>query len=65
MPTESMQGVNTFADFQVYGVLDILHQLLTAPRLLKHEPLQMENQHRWELFQGHPAAYLDLKAATE
>lgn len=63
-PTWSIRYVynhgRTFADFQVYGVVNVLDEFLTSTSFLEHEPLEVQNKYRRQLFQGHSPADFNL-----
>lgn len=42
--------IDTFADFQINGVVNVLAQLLAASSFFEHKPFQMEHQHGGQLF---------------
>lgn len=49
-----------FADFQINRVINVLGQFLAASSLFKNKSLEMEHQHRGQLFQSHPPTDLNL-----
>lgn len=57
--------MDTFADFQVNRVINVLGQFLAAPSLLKNKSLEMEHQHRRQLLQSDPPADLNLEVRAK
>ena len=47
-------------NFQVHAVLDVFHHLLGASRLVKQEPLQVQNQYDRKAGQAQPPVGIDL-----
>lgn len=58
---ESALLILTFADFQINRVINVLGQFLAASSLFKNKSLEMEHQHRGQLFQSHSPTDLNLK----